>query len=257
VRLREAGPLIAIASELVLSPHTVRSHVKNILRKLETSSRAHAAALLMAERHRQHADGLVGAVELRRLAAEVLILSIDARDPFSSSHSRGVVELSTRVAVELGLSESDRHDVEDVARLHDVGKLGVPEAILWKPGELDPAEWAIMRRHTEIGESIVTGIEPLAHLAAAIRAAHERWDGEGYPDGLRGEQIPLASRIVFACDAYDAMTTDRTYRPAIAPAEAIGEVSRRAGAQFCPQVAATLLKVLGTPVVSGAAPARA
>jgi hypothetical protein len=100
----------------------------------------------------------------------------------------------------------------------------VEEAILWKPCGLDATEWAIMRRHTEIGEGIVASIGPLAHLATAIRAAHERWDGGGYPDGLRGELIPLASRIVFACGAYDAMTADRTYRTARASADALREL---------------------------------
>jgi HD-GYP domain-containing protein (c-di-GMP phosphodiesterase class II) len=244
--IAEGRSTVGIADELVVSPHTVRTHVRNILRKLETSSRAHAAALLMARAH--EASGVSAEAtseELEKeLAMHTLLTAIDARDPYSSSHSREVVRLAGELALELGLGPSARAEVMDVASLHDVGKLGVPEAILWKTGPLDGAERAIMCRHTEIGEAIVAKIGPLAHLGPAIRSAHERWDGGGYPDGIAAEGIPLASRIVFACDAYDAMTTDRSYRLAITPEQAREELRRERGRQFGPNIVDALLSVL-------------
>jgi HD-GYP domain-containing protein (c-di-GMP phosphodiesterase class II) len=128
--------------------------------------------------------------------------------------------------------------------MHDIGKLGVSDAILRKPGTLTEAEWVEMRRHAEIGEHIIASTPELAHLAPTIRADHERWDGAGYPDGLAGEQIPLASRIVFVSDAYHAMTSERPYRAPLTPTEARGELERNAGSQFCPTVVAAALEVL-------------
>jgi len=142
------------------------------------------------------------------------------------------------------MSGTDVRDVEDVAALHDIGKLGVPESILWKPGPLDPVEETVMRRHAEIGAAIVAHVEPIAHLAIAVRAEHERWDGNGYPDGIAGGEIPIASRIVLACDSYDAMVTDRAYRRAMNPLRAREELRRNSGSQFDPQVVDALLGVL-------------
>ncbi|HEX8854432.1 MAG TPA: HD domain-containing phosphohydrolase [Thermoleophilaceae bacterium] len=200
----------AIAEELVLSPHTVRAHLKNIHRKLETTSRAHAVALLMEERGEDVPTA--AGQDARRIVVKALARALDARDPYTSSHSEDVTLLARLVAQELGMSGTDVRDVEDVAALHDIGKLGVPESILWKPGPLDPVEETVMRRHAEIGAAIVAHVEPIAHLAIAVRAEHERWDGNGYPDGIAGGEIPIASRIVLACDSYDAMVTDRAYR---------------------------------------------
>ena len=143
-----------------------------------------------------------------------------------------------------------------VALLHDVGKLGVPEAILQKPGSLDEAEWLIMRSHSAMGERVVASVPSLAHLAPAIRAEHERWDGAGYPDGLAGTDIPLASRICLACDAWHAMTSDRPYRAALSEPEARAELQRHAGTQFCPRTVAALLAMLdGWPAATIAEPA--
>jgi HD-GYP domain-containing protein (c-di-GMP phosphodiesterase class II) len=249
--IAEGRSTVGIANELVVSPHTVRTHVRNILRKLETSSRAHAAALLMARTHEAAAHGAAvipaeaTSEQLEKhLAMHTLLTAIDARDPYSSSHSREVVRLAGELALELGLGPSDRVEVMDVATLHDVGKLGVPEAILWKTGPLDGAERAIMNRHTEIGEAIVAKIGPLAHLGPAIRSAHERWDAGGYPDGIAAADIPLASRIVFVCDAYDAMTTDRSYRLAITAQQAREELRRERGRQFGPTVVDAFFRVL-------------
>ncbi len=186
-----------------------------------------------------------------RLKAEAtgvraLLAALQARDGYTGEHSEAVVALSGAVARALRLPAREIVEVEQVALLHDIGKVGVPDAILNKRGSLDEREWEVMRGHPGIGTRIVEAIDSLAHLGPAIRAEHERWDGRGYPDGLSGEEIPLASRIVFACDAYHAMISERPYRRAMSDDEARSELERHAGSQFCPRSAQTLLAVLGS-----------
>jgi HD-GYP domain-containing protein (c-di-GMP phosphodiesterase class II) len=130
------------------------------------------------------------------------------------------------------------------AELHDVGKIAIPEEILHKPGPLDELEWELMRKHTLIGERILGAAPAMAPIAAAVRWSHERWDGAGYPDGIAGEEIPLAARIVFVCDAYDAMRTSRPYRRAISREQAIAELRRGAGSQFDPRIVEIFCSVL-------------
>lgn len=175
-----------------------------------------------------------------------LVAALDARDNYSAEHSEALVHLTQRVAERLGLDEEEACEVKWMALLHDIGKLGVPDAVLHKPGPLNEAEWALMRRHPEIGARIVSEVEGLSHMAPAILADHERWDGQGYPLGLVGAAIPLASRITLACDAYHAMTSDRPYRTAMSHTKAIEELKRTAGTQFDPQVVNALLDVLST-----------
>ena len=131
-------------------------------------------------------------------------------------------------------------DVEHVALLHDIGKVGIPDAILQKQGPLDEQEWELMRQHPVVGERIIAGTPGLSHLAPAMRAEHEHWDGGGYPDGLAGEEIPLASRITLACDALNAMTNDRPYRPAMTLQRARQELMAGAGTQFDPRTVQAL-----------------
>jgi HD-GYP domain-containing protein (c-di-GMP phosphodiesterase class II) len=120
--------------------------------------------------------------------------------------------------------------------LHDVGKIGVPDAILNKPGPLDSAEWELMRRHPEMGAETVSRLPGLGAVAPLVRSHHERWDGDGYPDRLGGQEIPLASRVICACDAFVAMTSDRPYRPALDVDQALAELVAGAGSQFDPRV---------------------
>ena len=183
-------------------------------------------------------------LQIRATAVGALLTALEARDGYTGEHSEAVVELSTAVARRMGLSEEEVEKVEQVALLHDIGKLGVPDEILRKRGPLDNGEWEVMREHTLIGERIVFSMEGLARLAPVIRAEHERWDGKGYPDGLAGEQIPLASRIVFTCDAYHAMTSDRSYREALGVQAALAELQKNAGTQFCPHTVPALLDVV-------------
>jgi two-component system cell cycle response regulator len=176
---------------------------------------------------------------------DVLLAALEARDPGTARHTRGVIELSERVAIRLGLSDEGAAEVAQVAALHDIGKLHTPDAILHKTGLLDETERAIMQAHTIIGGDMVSRIPILAHLAGAVRATHERWDGAGYPDGLTGTMIPLASRIVFVCEAHDAITSPRPYRASIlGDGAAIHEIRRCAGTQFCPGSAEGLVAVL-------------
>jgi HD-GYP domain-containing protein (c-di-GMP phosphodiesterase class II) len=186
---------------------------------------------------------------LRREQAETsglqaLLAAIEARDSYTGDHSRSVVDLSVRVARELSLPGRDVEQVEQVAMLHDVGKVAVPDAVLQKNGPLTEPEVELVRRHPVVGARIVGSVSELAHLAPAIRSGHERWDGRGYPDGLSGEEIPVLSRITFVCDAYDAMVSDRPYRTALPPKTAVEEVRAHAGSQFCPDAADALLTVV-------------
>jgi PAS domain S-box-containing protein len=183
--------------------------------------------------------------ETSAIGVRALLVALEARDKYTGEHSREVVRLACRVAERLGLGERAVRDVEQVALLHDVGKVGIPDAILQKQGPLDEVEWEVMRKHPIVGERIIAGIPGLSHLAPAMRAEHERWDGGGYPDGLAGEAIPIASRITLACDAFHAMTSERPYRPAMAAADACAELRRNAGTQFDPTVAEALLAELG------------
>jgi HD domain-containing protein/GAF domain-containing protein len=189
------------------------------------------------------------AQEARRLAVQAaslrtLIGAIDARDSYTGAHSRQVVKNAGAVARCLGLSDSKVTDVEQVALLHDVGKIAVPDSILSKPGPLTDEEWEVMRSHPVKGEQLVRDTQALAHLASAVRAEHERWDGRGYPDGLAGREIPIASRVTFVCDAYDAMTSDRPYRRALTRDAARAELHAGTGSQFCPKSTSAFLSVL-------------
>src|SRR5262249_23026608 len=140
-------------------------------------------------------------------ASQALVAALDARQRYTAGHSRSVIDLSVATARQLELPDADVFEVGQVALLHDIGKVGVGDAVLNKPAALTEDEWVEMREHPAIGARIVESIDGLAHLAPAIRAEHERWDGTGYPDGLAADAIPVSSQIVFACDAYEAMTS--------------------------------------------------
>ena len=178
-------------------------------------------------------------LQLKATAGSVLLAVLEARDGYTSEHSRSVVELSTAMGHLRGLSAEKVDEVAQAAQLHDIGKIGIPDAILNKPGPLTDEEWQVMHEHSLLGERIVSSIEDPAKLAPVIRAEHEPWDGKGYPDGLTDGRVPLASRIVFACDAFHAMTSDRPYRKAMGIGEALGELEKGSGTQFDPHVVET------------------
>jgi diguanylate cyclase (GGDEF)-like protein len=179
-----------------------------------------------------------------RASLVALGTALEARDGYTGGHGEETLALVRRVAEGLDLSEPATAEAEAVALLHDIGKIGMPDEILRKPGPLDPDETAIMREHPVIGERILRHVPGLENVARAVRHEHERWDGDGYPDGLAGEAIPLASRITLVCDAYHAMTSARPYRAALGHEEAAAELRREAGRQFDPVVVRTLLEML-------------
>jgi HD-GYP domain-containing protein (c-di-GMP phosphodiesterase class II) len=170
---------------------------------------------------------------------------VEADDEYTGVHSRDVVELTLRVVDRLGLSARERRDAEFAALLHDVGKVRVPNSIINKAGPLSDEERAVMQRHTIEGELLLLRVGGLlGEIGRVVRSCHERWDGKGYPDGLAGEQIPLLARIVACCDAYNAMTSDRSYRKALPVDEATAELRACSGTQFDPQVVDALLGAL-------------
>jgi HD-GYP domain-containing protein (c-di-GMP phosphodiesterase class II) len=183
-------------------------------------------------------NGDIDAVE-RTLSAALREFDADTAD-----HCRTTVRLSALVARRLGADVDTVKLVEHVAALHDIGKLGIPIRLLLKPGPLDPTEAAVVREHSEIGERIIANVPEMSAIADAVRHEHERWDGGGYPDGIAGEQIPIASRIVFACDAWHAMTSRRPYRMPLPRTEAMWELEVGAGSQFDPGVISALLGLL-------------
>jgi HD-GYP domain-containing protein (c-di-GMP phosphodiesterase class II) len=171
---------------------------------------------------------------------------IEADDEYTGSHSRHVVDLVLAVVDELQVSVTDRRDAEFVALLHDVGKIRIPAEIINKPGKLDACERAVIETHTIEGEQMLERIGGLlAHVGRLVRSCHEHWDGNGYPDQLAGTAIPLVARVVCACDAFSAMTTDRSYRAARTEAESLEEMVRCAGTQFDPDVVAALVRAIG------------
>lgn len=202
------------------------------------------AAILGGQIDHQRARVADARARAEGAALSALLAALDARDQYTGSHSQAVVELARAVAAELGLSAEEVESAGQVALLHDLGKVGVPDTILQKPGPLTALEWELMRQHPAIGARIVSAIEPLSHLAPAIHAEHERWDGGGYPDGLAGHEIPIAARITLACDAYHAMISDRPYRLALGREPALEELRAHSGSQFDPSVVAALLAAL-------------
>ncbi|MCW2957568.1 MAG: hypothetical protein JWP18_371 [Solirubrobacterales bacterium] len=180
----------------------------------------------------------------RTISTLALLAAMAARDEPVVAHSRTVASTAEAVGRALDFDDEALADLHLVALLHDVGKLMVPQSILEHRGPLDEEQWQTMRTHTTRGAAILENIPALAPLAGAVRATHERWDGGGYPDNLAGDKIPLSSRIVFACDAWDAMLSDRPYRRALSRKEAREELRANAGTQFCADVTRSLLGVV-------------
>jgi hypothetical protein len=185
-------------------------------------------------------DRLVRAEAAISAGADVLARVVDMRDTYTGEHSAQVSVLARAVGERIGMAHADVAVLDCAARLHDVGKLAIPDAILRKPGPLDELEWAVMRRHPEWGAEMVAGIPGLESFAELILAHHERWDGHGYPHGLEGECIPLASRVIAACDAFEAMVSRRPYRDPLTVDEALAELTAGAGSQFDPVVVAAV-----------------
>jgi putative two-component system response regulator len=177
-------------------------------------------------------------------AIKALSSAVDAKDPYTARHSMRVSRLAFALADSVGLAPDERYVLDLAAWMHDVGKIGVPDRILTKPAGLVAAEMEIIKLHPTKGGEIVGQIEELSLVADAIRHHHERMDGRGYPDGLRGDAIPLNSRIIHVADAFEAMTSDRSYRRGLTRAVALGELLRHSGSQFDPELVARFIKVI-------------
>jgi two-component system, cell cycle response regulator len=207
--------------------------------RLPAEAATTAQALQIAD-HRLYQQKAAKPTSPRTQARDVLMRVLREREPDLHDHLRSVARLATAVARRLGMSPESVDEVARGAELHDVGKMAVPDAILDKPGSLDSAEWAFIQRHTLIGEAILSAAPALVPVARLVRSSHERFDGKGYPDGLAGDAIPLGARIIFACDAYDAMVSDRPYARALTEEEALEQIRQGRGTQFDPAVVAAL-----------------
>jgi HD-GYP domain-containing protein (c-di-GMP phosphodiesterase class II) len=172
---------------------------------------------------------------------EALANALEAKDEYTSSHARSITDMVLEVGAELGIEGKDLKRLELAALFHDIGKIGIPSDIIRKPGPLNDAEWEIMKTHPELGEMILTPIDRLADVRPIVRACHEHYDGSGYPDALSADDIPIESRIILCCDAYDAMTTDRPYRKRLSHEVAIARLKEASGTQFDPTVVLAFL----------------
>jgi HD-GYP domain-containing protein (c-di-GMP phosphodiesterase class II) len=185
-----------------------------------------------------------GRASAGRQSADVLQSALAECDSTLDVHLGHVADLAYSSSLRLGLPREEAEVARQTALLHDVGKVAIPDAILNKPGTLDESEWAFMKRHTIIGERIISAAPSLSAVAKLVRSTHERYDGHGYPDELAGADIPLIARIVSVCDAYDAMVTKRAYRDARGHSWAIAELRRCAGGQFDPDVVEAVVSSL-------------
>jgi diguanylate cyclase (GGDEF)-like protein len=228
--LRDSGKQFAIRASFgaVLLPH-------------EADSPDHALQLADERMYAQKRGRAAGP---RDQARDVLLRTMQAKQPELNDHSSEVADLAVRVARRLGLTGEQLDEVARAAELHDVGKVGIPDTILNKPGPLDATEWDFMHQHTILGERILNAAPALRPVARLVRSSHERWDGTGYPDQLAGDAIPLGARIVAVCDAFEAMTADRAYREALSPHDARQELCANAGSQFDPAVVAAFLAAI-------------
>jgi HD-GYP domain-containing protein (c-di-GMP phosphodiesterase class II) len=193
-------------------------------------------------------------------SSNVLVQALSERDQDLGAHIEGVSHLAVAVGAKLAVKPDLLHQLRWAARLHDVGKMAVPDSILLKPGPLDDQEWQFVHRHTIVGQKILDAAPSLGSAGAIVRSSHERWDGTGYPDGLAGEEIPLGARIIAVCDAFDAMVSHRRYRPALSVGQALQELTRGAGTQFDPVVVTAFLDAFAEqcerPGTGNASPSR-
>ncbi len=215
---------------------------------LPGEARIGSEALRLADdRMYQHKSS--GRRSASRQSADVLIRVLSERSTEFQLRAGRIAALAARLATQLGLGPAEADWIRLAAELNDVGKSAIPDSILNEPGRLSAREWDLMRNHTLIGERIILGAPSLAHAAPLVRSSHERVDGRGYPDGLVGGDIPLGARIIAVCDAFDAMTSERSYRERMSIEQARAELLRCAGTQFDPSVVESFITVLDTPNV--------
>jgi putative two-component system response regulator len=225
------------AQDFIIKPFSVRELPFIVERNLE---RLRLETQLQAQRTE----------DLLFQTVQALTVAIEAKDPYTAGHSQKVSQLAMQYATFLNLGATDVFALRLAGMMHDVGKIGIPESILLKPGPLDEREWEIMRQHPVIGAEIVGQITDLGYVAQIVRSHHERWDGMGYPDGLKGEAIPFLSRILHISDVYDALTADRAYRKGIGHEQAMAIITQQAESHFDQE----LLRVLEQQVLPALGP---
>ncbi|MBV9469286.1 MAG: HD domain-containing protein, partial [Abitibacteriaceae bacterium] len=197
-------------------------------------------------------EGIVGTTDTQRSHRELrteesfgvldaMVTAVDNKDRYTRRHSEDVTEYALWIGEELGTSEETMRIIRVGGLLHDVGKIGVPDEILRKPGKLTNEEYEVLKRHPVLGALIVSGVPGMEAIVDAVRSHHERWDGRGYPDGLAGENIPLIGRIMAVADAFSAMTTTRAYRKGLEWEAAVAEIRKNIGTQFDPKMAKAFL----------------
>jgi two-component system, cell cycle response regulator len=202
-----------------------------------------SSALHLVDR-RLYANKESRPIGVKRQLRGVLLQVLGEREPALLEHLDSVAALALATGRRMKLNSEDLDVLVRAAEMHDVGKMAIPETIIHKPGPLDEAEWAFMRSHTILGERILSAAPALVPVGKLVRSSHERWDGAGYPDGLAGPEIPIGSRIIYACDAYDAIISTRPYSVARSREEALAELADCAGSQFDPEVVRALTAVI-------------
>lgn len=180
--------------------------------------------------------------------------ALDAKDSYSEGHSKRVALYSAMLAEKLGLSENDVRNVRIIALLHDIGKIGVPDSVLKKPGRLTDEEFSLMRQHAAIGSEILKDIDMVTGISIGAKFHHERYDGKGYPDGLKGEEIPFIARIIAVADSYDAMTSNRVYRHHLTYEQVLSELEKGEGTQFDPVIAKAMEELMKEGAVANISP---
>jgi diguanylate cyclase (GGDEF)-like protein/putative nucleotidyltransferase with HDIG domain len=241
------------AVPLLLMRKTQEAYLKHTQRSAQKLRQA-AETIQTQNVSLEHANRLLK--ERSTAAMESLSATVDARDSYTAGHSRRVQQLALAIGRELGLSQAELDLLGHAALFHDIGKLAIPDAILLKPASLSPEEWALMQRHADEGARIIDRLGFLQDAVPAIRHHHERWDGTGYPDRLRGEEIPVGARIIHVADALDSMLTTRIYRSSRPAQEALEELRGATGTQFCPRTVAALERILPFEAILGRPAAR-
>jgi two-component system cell cycle response regulator len=241
---RRVGPIVQ-AGRAALTEHGEGFRIGASAGAVLLSAEATAAseALRLADR-RMYAEKGIRSGRLERQTHELLVTIQREREPELTDQHEDVSRLAVAVGRELGLDAEEVDVLRRAAELHDIGSIAIPDEILRKPGPLDEIEWELMRKHTLVGERIVGAFPSLVPVARLVRSSHERWDGDGYPDGLAGEEIPLGARIILVCDAFDAMRRERPYATPRDQQGALAEIRRGAGTQFDPQLVELFLSIV-------------